>query len=82
MNSANESRPPVPPFASETGIQKVGMAEDAWNSRDPKRVALAYTTDSRWRNAVRWHAHVLGRVQSPGGGLTTLAHSRGGCNGN
>ena len=44
------SRPPLPPFTAETAAQKVRMAEDAWNSRDPARVALAYTTDSRWRN--------------------------------
>ncbi|MEQ1580644.1 MAG: nuclear transport factor 2 family protein [Steroidobacteraceae bacterium] len=44
------SRPPFPPFTSETAAQKVRMAEDAWNSRDPARVVLAYTTDSRWRN--------------------------------
>ncbi len=46
----NESRPPLPPFTLETAIQKARMAEDAWNSRDPKRVVLAYTEDSRWRN--------------------------------
>jgi nuclear transport factor 2 (NTF2) superfamily protein len=44
------SRPPLPPFSEETAIQKVRMAEDAWNSRDPVRVSLAYTEDSRWRN--------------------------------
>ena len=44
------SRPPVPPFNSETSAQKARLAEDAWNSRDPARVALAYTPDSRWRN--------------------------------
>jgi uncharacterized protein len=44
------SRPPVPPFSIETAVQKVRMAEDGWNSRDPARVALAYTVDSRWRN--------------------------------
>ena len=43
-------RPPLPPFNAETAAQKVRMAEDAWNTRDPARVALAYTTDSRWRN--------------------------------
>lgn len=43
-------RPPLPPFTAETAAQKARMAEDAWNSRDPARVALAYTTDSRWRN--------------------------------
>jgi len=44
------SRPPLPPFSFETAVQKVRMAEDAWNSRDPARVALAYSEDSRWRN--------------------------------
>ncbi len=44
------SRPPLPPFTPETAAQKARLAEDAWNSRDPARVALAYTEDSRWRN--------------------------------
>lgn len=44
------SRPPLPPFDPETAAQKVRLAEDGWNSRDPARVALAYTPDSRWRN--------------------------------
>ena len=44
------ARPPFPPFDATTAAQKVRMAEDAWNSRDPARVALAYTEDSRWRN--------------------------------
>lgn len=44
------SRPPFPPFSRATAAQKVRLAEDAWNSRDPARVALAYTPDSRWRN--------------------------------
>jgi uncharacterized protein len=48
MNS--EQRPPFPPFTRETAIEKVRKAEDAWNSRDPERVALAYSVDSRWRN--------------------------------
>ncbi len=43
-------KPPLPPFTIEAAIQKVRMAEDAWNSRDPQRVALAYTVDSLWRN--------------------------------
>ena len=43
-------RPPLPPFTAETAAKKARMAEDAWNSRDPDRVALAYTVDSRWRN--------------------------------
>lgn len=45
-----QNRPPLPPFSRETAQQKVRMAEDGWNSRDPERVALAYTHDSRWRN--------------------------------
>ena len=44
------ARPPVPPFTLESARQKVRAAEDAWNSRDPAKVALAYTADSRWRN--------------------------------
>lgn len=45
-----EERPPKPPFSEETALLKVRAAEDAWNSREPARVALAYTPDSRWRN--------------------------------
>jgi nuclear transport factor 2 (NTF2) superfamily protein len=45
-----ETRPPLPPFTEETARQKVQAAEDAWNTRDPERVALAYTVDSEWRN--------------------------------
>ncbi|MGW0765499.1 nuclear transport factor 2 family protein [Streptomyces sp. NPDC002676] len=45
-----EDRPPCPPFTRETALQKVQAAEDAWNTRDPQRVALAYTPDSTWRN--------------------------------
>ena len=44
------SRPPLPPFTAETAAQKVRLAEDAWNTRDPQRVVLAYAIDSRWRN--------------------------------
>jgi nuclear transport factor 2 (NTF2) superfamily protein len=46
----HEPRPPFPPFTLETAIDKVRKAEDGWNSRDPHKVALAYTPDSRWRN--------------------------------
>ena len=61
MNPSPEaSRPPLPPFTRETAAQKVRLAEDAWNSRDPRRVALAYTTDSRWRNRSEFP---LGRAQ-------------------
>jgi uncharacterized protein len=44
------TRPPLPPFTHETAIQKVRLAEDGWNSRDPEKVSLAYSPDSRWRN--------------------------------
>jgi nuclear transport factor 2 (NTF2) superfamily protein len=44
------ARPPLPPFTEATAIEKVRLAEDGWNSRDPARVALAYTVDSKWRN--------------------------------
>ena len=45
-----ETRPPLPPFTLETAIQKVRLAEDGWNTRDPSRVVLAYSPDTRWRN--------------------------------
>src|SRR3954463_10525988 len=54
------TRPPVPPFNRETAIQKVRLAEDGWNSRDPEKVALAYSVDSRWRNRAEF---VNGREQ-------------------
>jgi len=44
------TRPPLPPFTHETAIEKVRRAEDSWNTRDPEKVSLAYTVDSRWRN--------------------------------
>jgi nuclear transport factor 2 (NTF2) superfamily protein len=50
------ARPPLPPFTAETAAQKARMAEDAWNTRDPARVALAYTEDSRWRNRSEFFA--------------------------
>ena len=49
-NTPEAPRPPLPPFTRDTAAQKVRMAEDAWNSRDPVRVSMAYTTDSHWRN--------------------------------
>ncbi|EAQ26883.1 nuclear transport factor 2 family protein [Roseovarius sp. 217] len=51
-----DTRPPLPPFTHATATQKVRMAEDGWNSRDPERVALAYTPDSRWRNRAEFPA--------------------------
>jgi uncharacterized protein len=51
-----ESKPPLPPFTTETANQKVRMAEDAWNSRDPDRVVQVYTPDTRWRNRVEFPA--------------------------
>ena len=43
-------RPPLPPFTQETAVEKTRLAEDGWNTRDPEKVSLAYTVDSRWRN--------------------------------
>ncbi|MGW2340554.1 nuclear transport factor 2 family protein [Streptomyces sp. NPDC001661] len=50
------ARPPLPPFTRETAVHKVRLAEDAWNTRDPQRVALAYTPDSQWRNRAEFPA--------------------------
>jgi len=50
VNTLEQPRPPFPPFDSESAAQKVRMAEDAWNTRDPERVSLAYSIDSVWRN--------------------------------
>jgi nuclear transport factor 2 (NTF2) superfamily protein len=55
-----QSRPPLPPFTAETAASKARMAEDAWNSRDPARVALAYTPDSLWRNRAEF---IRGRAE-------------------
>jgi uncharacterized protein len=54
------SRPPLPPFTDATAAEKARLAEDAWNSRDPARVALAYTPDSQWRNRAEF---VTGRAE-------------------
>ncbi|GAL97902.1 nuclear transport factor 2 family protein [Acetobacter tropicalis] len=56
----SDRRPPLPPFSFETAVQKVRAAEDAWNSRDPARVALAYSPDSTWRNR---SSFIKGRAQ-------------------
>lgn len=56
-------RPPLPPFTRETAIEKVRLAEDGWNSRDPEKVALAYSEDSRWRNRAEFpsgRAEIIG----------------------
>jgi len=55
-----EIKPPVPPFDVESATQKVRLAEDAWNSRDPERVALVYTLDTHWRNRSEF---LIGREQ-------------------
>jgi len=55
-----DSKPPLPPFTADTATQKVRMAEDAWNSRDPDRVVQVYTEDSRWRNRAEFP---VGRAQ-------------------
>jgi uncharacterized protein len=58
--TAMTTRPPVPPFLRESAIQKVRLAEDSWNSRDPEKVAQAYTVDSHWRNRAEF---VNGRAE-------------------
>ena len=60
MSINDETRPPLPPFTTQTAIEKVRLAEDGWNSRDPHRVSLAYTPDSRWRNRAEFS---LGREE-------------------
>jgi len=55
-----DARPPLPPFTRETAIEKVRLAEDGWNTRDPERVALACSEQSRWRNRAEF---VVGREQ-------------------
>jgi hypothetical protein len=57
------SRPPLPPFTRDTAIQKVRMAEDGWNTRNPEKVSLAYTEDCRWRNRAEF---VSGRAEIVG----------------
>lgn len=50
MSTNQDTRPPFPPFTRETASQKVRMAEDGWNTRNPEKIALAYTSDTIWRN--------------------------------
>jgi nuclear transport factor 2 (NTF2) superfamily protein len=60
------SKPPFPPFSLDTAIEKARMAENAWNGRDPEKVALAYTEDSRWRNRsefINGRAEILSFLQ-------------------
>ncbi|MGS0754322.1 nuclear transport factor 2 family protein [Roseateles sp. GG27B] len=54
-------RPPLPPFTRETAVQKIRLAEDAWNSRDPSRIVMAYSPDTRWRNRIEFP---IGREQA------------------
>lgn len=63
MEMTPEIRQPVPPFTLDLAVQKVRLAEDGWNSRDPQRVSLAYTVDSKWRNRAEF---VNGREQIVG----------------
>lgn len=60
MGIDDKPRMPIPPFILDTAIEKVRLAEDAWNSRDPLRIALAYTVDSHWRNRAEF---LMGRDQ-------------------
>ena len=61
MHAIDEYRPPVPPFTRETAIKKVRLAEDGWNSKDPERVAQAYSLGTKWRNRAEF---VEGRDQA------------------
>lgn len=54
MTDTSEGRPPFPPFDADAAAKKVRAAENAWNTRDPQKVALAYTVDTEWRNRHRW----------------------------
>jgi uncharacterized protein len=63
----SDARPPLPPFTAATAAQKVRAAEDGWNGRNPEKVALAYTPDSRWRNRSTF---LHGRAEI----ITFLAH--------
>src|SRR5262245_62884554 len=65
-----ESRPPLPPFTRESAIQKVRLAEDGWNTRDPGKVALAYAIDSRWRN----RSEFINRSEEHTSELQSLRH--------
>jgi nuclear transport factor 2 (NTF2) superfamily protein len=56
MSADPDRRPPFPPYTAQTAAQKVRLAEDAWNSRDPERVSMAYTADSVWRNRAEFLA--------------------------
>ena len=60
MATENELRPPLAPFSLDSAIEKVRLAEDGWNSRNPEKIALAYTHDSRWRNRAEF---LTGREQ-------------------
>ena len=60
MMTVNEPRPPLPPFTLETAKQKVRLAEDGWNNRNPEKVAMAYTINSQWRNRTEF---VNGRAE-------------------
>ena len=59
MTGSENHRPPLPPFTRDSAMEKIRKAEDAWNSRDPARVSLAYTSDSRWRNRSEF---IIGRA--------------------
>ena len=65
------TRPPIPPFNQETAIQKVRLAEDSWNTRDPAKVSLGYTLESRWRNRAEF-AHGRDQIIALLTGLSAL----------
>ena len=73
------SRPPLPPFTQETAVQKVRLAEDGWNSRNPQKVSLAYTVDSHWRNRAEFlngREQIVAFLPGNGRGNSTTGSSR------
>jgi nuclear transport factor 2 (NTF2) superfamily protein len=67
-------RPPLPPFTRDTAIQKIRLAEDAWNGRDPSRIVLAYSPDTRWRNRSEFP---VGREQAQASGFAAMGTRTG-----
>ena len=77
LMSATATRPPLPPFTRETAAQKVRLAEDGWNSRNPEKVAVAYTIDSWWRNRAEFVQGHLAIMSPRSRSDPTAAQGRG-----
>ena len=77
---STETRPPIPPFTLESAQMKVRLAEDAWNTRNPEKVALAYTPDSKWRNRaefVNGRQEIIAFSEAEMGSRTRLSPHKG-----